>query len=168
MLDWTNGWVLAGTAASGVVLLLAGTFLFLGGCALADVNGPRFPRALAIFGIALVVCLPILGGLYWFAGRYEADPTALFGPMRLLALTGGLAATWVVWALIYALSLAAPYRKGLVIAGTELVLSGLLGALVAGIVLVVLAVMQITRPSSPPPRAAAMAVPLAQVRFWAP
>ena len=75
--------------------------------------------------------------------------------MRGLGLAVSLLATWGISALIFALILAAPYRKGLVIAGAELLLGGLLTAVVTAVVLVVMAVVQIA--TQPPPRAAASA-----------
>jgi hypothetical protein len=153
MFDLTSGWVVAGWLGGLVLLLGLGTFLFQAGCALADVNGPGFLKSLLVYGVALAVCLPLAGLLLYLAGRYETDAAALLGPVRAGALGVWLLATWVLSALIYALFLAAPYRKGLVIAGTELLLAGLLTALVSAVVLVVLALVQISR--SPPPRAAA-------------
>ncbi len=152
MLDLTSGWVVAGWLGGLVVLLWVGTVLFQAGCALADVSGPGFLKSLLVCGVALAVCLPLAGLLLYLAARYETDATALLGPARAGALGVWLAATWILSALIYALFLSAPYRKGLVIAGTELLLAGLLTALVSAVVLVVLALVQITR--SPPPRAA--------------
>jgi hypothetical protein len=149
MFDLANGWVVGGWVLGVVLLFGVGTLLFLAGCALADVNGPSFLKALLIYGAAVVVCVPLAGLLLYLEGKYEPNPAALLGPARGAALGVWLLATWVVSALIYALALATPYRKGLVIAGTELLLSGLLAALVSAVVLVVLALVQIARHPSP-------------------
>jgi surface polysaccharide O-acyltransferase-like enzyme len=154
MFDLTNGWVVAGWLGGMVVLLGVGTVLFQAGCALADVNGPGFLKAFSIYGVAAVVCIPLAVLLLYLAGKYEPDAARLIGPVRGAALGVWLLATWVLSALIFALALAAPYRKGLVIAGMELLLSGLLAALVSAVVLVVLALVQITRNPSPHPAAA--------------
>ncbi len=152
MFELTNGWVVGGWVLGVVLLFGVGTLLFLAGCALADVNGPGFLKALLIYGAAVVVCAPLAGLLLSLASKYEADPAALLGPVRGAALAVWLLATWGLSALIYALALATPYRKGLVIAGAELFLSGLLAALVSAVVLVVLALVQIA--SHPSPRTA--------------
>jgi hypothetical protein len=149
MFDPTNGWVVAGWAAGVVLVFGVGTLLFQAGCALADVNGPGFLKALGIFGVACLVCVPLAWLLLYLAGKYDTDSAALLGPARGAALGVWFLAAWVLSALVYALALATPYRKGLVIAGTELLLSGLLAALVSAVVLVVLALVQITRNPSP-------------------
>jgi surface polysaccharide O-acyltransferase-like enzyme len=149
MFDLTNGWVVGGWVLGVVLLFGVGTLLFLAGCALADVNGPSFLKAILIYGAAVVVCAPLAGLLLYLAGKYESDPNALLGPIRGAALGVWLLAAWVLSALLYALLLAVSYRKGLLIAGTELLLSGLVAALVSAIVLVVLAVVQIARNPSP-------------------
>ncbi len=153
MFDLSNGWVVVGWVAGVVLVFGVGTLLFQAGCALADVNGPGFLKSLLIYGVAVVICAPLAGLLLYLAARYETDPTGLLGPARGAALGVWLLAAWVLSALVFALALAAPIRKGLVIAGTELLLSGLLAALVSAVVLVVLALVQISR--NPAPRAAA-------------
>jgi hypothetical protein len=152
MFDLADGWVVAGWVGGLVLLFGVGTLLFQAGCALADVNGPGFLKSLLVSGSAAVLFLVLAGGLLYFAGKYETDSTSRLGPIHAGALGVSLLATWVLGALLYALFLTAPYRKGLVIAGTELLLAGLLTALVSAVVLVVLALVQISR--SPPPRAA--------------
>jgi hypothetical protein len=65
----------------------------------------------------------------------------------------------VLSAIIYAFALAASFKKGLLIAGAELLLTGLLAALVAAVVLVILSVVQIIfRP--PPARTTLAPVPV--------
>ncbi len=64
-------------------------------------------------------------------------------------MIGSLLLTWLLSSLLYAFFLAASVPKGLIIAGVELLLMGLLAALVTALVLVVLAVVQII--SRPPP-----------------
>jgi hypothetical protein len=105
--------------------------------------------------------LPAAAALVWFAGRYEADPDASFGTLRISATIGAVLFCWLVSAGIYALFLAASLRKGLLIAGIELLLMALLTALVAAIVLVFLSLVQITtRP--PPARTGPIAFPAIQ------
>jgi hypothetical protein len=165
MFDLTNAWLLVGGTVGGLLVLFGvGTLLFLAGCALADVAGPGFLKALLVYGLTVVLCLPPAAGLVWLAGQYETDPSGVFGPLRAAALGVGVVGAWVLSALVYALLLATPYRKGLVIAGTELFLAGLLAALAAAVVMVVLAVAQLAqkpapRSSRPPPVAAARARP---------
>jgi hypothetical protein len=156
MIDWTNGWVIAAAVGGLVLLLGVGTLVFQAGCALADVTGPRFLKALLVFGLALAVCVPLGGFLVWLGGVYDKS-SALLGPVRSAALGAALVGVWALSALIYAFALATPYRKGLVIAGTELAMAALLAGIVAAVVMVILAVVQIAR--QPPPRPAASIAP---------
>jgi len=140
--------VVAGLAAV-LVLFGVGTLLFQAGCALADLPVRGYFRSLPVYAAAAVVCVPLIGVLLWFAGRYESDPNTSFGSMRIAALIVSLLLTWLVSSGIYALLLAASLRKGLIVAGIELLLMALLAALVSAVVLVVLALIQII--TSPPP-----------------
>ena len=132
-----------------LALFGVGTFLFQAGCALAEVPERGYFRSLPIYSAALLVCLLVAAPLVWFAGRYDVDPNDWFGNARVAALIGSLVLTWLLSAGIYALLLAASLRKGLLIAGIELLLMTLLAALVSAVVMVVLAFMQIT--TRPPP-----------------
>ncbi len=132
-----------------IVLLGVGTYLFQASCALADVPERGYFRSLPIYSAALVVCLPLAALLIWFAGRYDADPNDSFGTMRIVALVGALILVWLLSASIYVLCLSASLKKGLLIAGVELLLLSLLAAFVAAIVLVILALVQII--GRPPP-----------------
>jgi hypothetical protein len=139
-----------------------GTFLFQAGCALADTPERGYFRSLPIYSLAVAVCLPLAVALIWFAGTYDSDPAASFGAMRILGLIVALILTWLLSAGIYSLLLAASLKKGLIIAGVELLLMALLAALVSAVVLVILAVVQIfNRPPSP---ARTLSAPLPIVR----
>ncbi len=131
-------------------LLGVGTFLFQAGCALADAPERGYFRSLPIYAVTVAICLPLAVALVWFAGTYDSDPAASFGAMRIIGLSVALILTWLLSAGIYSLLLAAPLKKGLAIAGVELLLMALLAALASAIVLVVLAVVQISlRPPAP-------------------
>lgn len=141
-----------------IVLLGVGTLLFQAGCALADVPERGYFRALPIYAVAIVVCLPLAALLIAWAGNYESDPTIWFGVPRITALIVSLLLTWLLSGVIYKLLLAASFKKGLMIAGIELLLAGLLAALVSAVVLVILAFVQIiSRP--PPPAKTGLAPP---------
>lgn len=143
-----------------LVLLGVGTVLFQAGCALADVPERGFFRALPIYSATLIVCLPGAAALVWYAGRYEADPNEAFGVLRIGALIASFFVSWLLSAGIYAVLLAASLRKGLLIAGIELLLLALLAALISAIIFVVLSLVQITtRP--PPVRTEQKSLPLA-------
>jgi hypothetical protein len=145
----TPGLVIYGLG--GLIALLGlGTFLFQAGCALADAPERGYLRSLPIYSAAVAVCLPLAVLLIWIAGSYESDPAASFGTMRILGLIGALILTWLLSAGIYSLFLTASLKKGLIIAGVEVLLMVLLAALISAIILVVLAVVQIfTRPPQP-------------------
>jgi hypothetical protein len=167
MFGGTNPLVAAGCLAAGVILLLGiGTLLFQAGCALADVGGRGYLHSLLISSVAAVVCLPPAGLLIWFAGNYDTDPSAAIGPIRLGASFAAGVATWGVSAVIYSLFLGTALKKGLVIAGVELFLLGLLAALFAVVVLVILAFVQIL--AKPPPTQRTVRVPASLVRVTAP
>jgi hypothetical protein len=151
--------VLAGLAGI-LVLFGVGTLLFQAGCALADVPVRGYFRSLPVYSAAAVICVPLIGVLLWFAGRYESDPNATFGSMRIAALIVALLLTWLLSSGIYALLLAASLRKGLLIAGIELLLMALLAALVSAVVLVILAFVQIVT-SAPPVKATQNPPPVA-------
>lgn len=138
-------------AALGGLLLLfgVGTFLFQAGCALADVPERGYFRALPLYSATLVVSLPLAALLVWFAGRYDADPNDWSGSLHISAALASLVLIWVLSGGLYALFLAASLRKGLLIAGIELLLMALSGALISAVVLVVLAFVQIS--TQPPP-----------------
>jgi hypothetical protein len=146
-----------------IALLAVGTFLFQAGCALADAPERGYFRSLPIYSVAVVVCLPLAVALVWFAGTYDSDPAVSFGAMRILGLTVALLLTWLLSAGIYSLLLAASLKKGLIIAGVELLLMVLLAALVSAVVLVVLSVVQIvTRPPAPV-RSSRVSLPIVRV-----
>jgi hypothetical protein len=157
MLQLTSGWALAGSVTALLAALAVGLLLFHAGCALADVKGPGFFKSLLILLAALALCVPLAWALLWLTGRYDAGQPALLSSMRVLGLVVALPAAWLVSALVYSLLLATPLRKGLVIAGAELVLGGLLAALGTAAVMVVLATVQIAR--QPPSRTAGVSVP---------
>jgi hypothetical protein len=165
MIDWTNGWVLAGVLTGGLLLVAMGPLLFLAGCALADVAGPRLLKAVLLFGLTLLACIP-LAGLVWLTMWLDLPSSSLLSLLRPVAVVAALLGAWVASALIYTLGLPTHYLKGLLIAGTELSLAALLATLVTGVVLVVLAVVQIVH--QPSPQAAAPHSPLAAVVLFGP
>jgi hypothetical protein len=144
-----------------VILFGVGTLLFQAGCALADVPVRGYFRSLSIYALAVLLCGPLMAALVWFAGRYESDANASFGTMRIVALIVSLLLAWLLSSGVYALLLAASLGKGLWIAGVELLLMGLLAALVSAVVLVVLAVVQIA--TRPPAKADRNTLPIVRV-----
>lgn len=130
-----------------IALLVLGTLLFQAGCALADVPERGYFRSLPIHAAAVVVCAPLAAVLVWYAGHFDSDPATTFGAARVAALVLSLLLSWLLSAGIFALLLSASLKKGLLIAGAELLMTALLAALVAAVVLVILAFAQIiTRP----------------------
>jgi hypothetical protein len=148
MFGITNPLVQALAAGLGLIVFLGvGTALFRAGCALADVNEPGWLKSLGAFALTSVVCVPASGALLYFADRYDTDPSAWYGPMRIAGLVAALLTTWLLSGLLYTFFLAATPKKALLVAGFELILGVLLAALVSAVVLVALAVAQIlTRP----------------------
>jgi hypothetical protein len=150
MFDNMNPALLTLLAVVGSLLFLGlGTVLFRAGCSLADVPEPSLPKSLVLFTLASVVSLPPAIALVWYAGTLEADPTVMFGTMRILAGLVALVLIWGLSALLYAGGLHVQPKKSLMIAGSELFLMGLLGSLLTAVVLVALSVAQIFY--QPPP-----------------
>lgn len=126
-----------------LALFGVGTFLFQAGCAMADVPERGYFHSLPIYSASVVLCVPLAVALIWFAGSYDADPNNPLGTLRIVAALVALLLTWILSATIYTLILSASLRKGLMIAGVELLLMALLAALLAAFVFVVLAFVQI-------------------------
>jgi hypothetical protein len=139
------------------VLIMA--VLFVAACSLSSVKEPRFPAALGLTAAGAAAC----GAASWLLvtqmGKLDTDPQVVIGPMRL---SGGLLSVLAIWVLLTGLYIPflAPgsehakkpgVGKGLQVAGIQVLLGLLLAALVGAVVLVVLAVMQVT---GKPPAAA--------------
>jgi hypothetical protein len=144
-----------------LALFGVGTLLFQAGCALADVPERGYFRALPIYSVAVLVCLPLAAALVWLAGSYDADPNDWFGNLRILAVIVSLPLIWLLSAAIYTLLLRASLRKGLLIAAIEMLLMVLLTALVTALVLVILAFVQIS--TQPPPKPSAFNDPRSEL-----
>jgi hypothetical protein len=153
MFDLANPWVLGAWVGTAVLLLGLGTVLFRAGCALADVADPSLLKSFVVADLALVICLPLAWLLVHVLASFEADPGTVFGPMRGLGVLLATGSGLTVAALLYTLLLATPLKKSLMIAATELFLGVLLSSLLAGVILVVLSIVQITHKPTPPPRA---------------
>jgi hypothetical protein len=149
-----TGWTLVGVIAGGLVALLAAVFLFRISCLLLDVPEPSLGRSFLLVVPLIVVCT---GASLWIIdrmGQLDPDEKVYFSSYRILALILCLLLTWLVGALVYFLALGAPSIKALWIAGIEILLRGLLASLVAAIILVVLACVQVnsrSQPGSPAP-----------------
>jgi site-specific recombinase len=137
---WWGALALGGLVVGYVVALL----LFRLGCAMADLE-PSLTRSLLAGGLTFALFVLVAAALFYLARPLESDPSALIGPMRAIALGVAVLITWGVSTLLYALLLSTPVKKGLVVASFERILGTLLAVLLAGVVLVVLAVAQIIR-----------------------
>jgi hypothetical protein len=161
MFGTTNPLVLAVGVGLGLAVgFVLGTALFRAGCALADVNEPGWLKSFGVYAVAALVCQPAGVALVYFAGRYDTDPSASFGPVRAAGVAAAILLSWLLAAVLYAFLLPASLKKGLLVSAFERILGALLGVLVSAVVLVALAVAQIvTRPEvqktgqGPPPQA---------------
>jgi hypothetical protein len=133
------GWNLA-ILATGAVGLMVWVVLFRASCSLADVADPGPVRSVLVPVVAAAVALLL-------AATAPADPASvnlrMVGPMLALLIF------WLVPALLYAPLIPMNWRKAVIVAGLEVVLMALLAALAGGVVLVILAAVQLTR--LPPP-----------------
>jgi hypothetical protein len=119
--------------------------------ALANVTDPSLLKSLLVVlaGTAASGLLSYL--VYRLLGLAERPEVALDN-LTVLWLLVVLLLSWLVPALLYIPALPVKWFKGVQIAGVEVLLRGLLAALVAGVVLVVLAAAQVLarRPTQPP------------------
>ncbi len=139
--EWP-GWVIPAIIGGSVLALLIRYFLFRIGCILADLHDPSVGKSVLVVLLVLAVTAP----LGWWAGIWLLSlESKLSAPVFYPGLTVYAILAWVATASCYWLILAATYKKSLIIAGVELLLSALLIALVAGLVMVGLAGWQISR-----------------------
>jgi CDP-diglyceride synthetase len=150
-----ESWELVTILIGVVVGIPVLTVLFRAGCSLADVLEPNFAASLAWVTLTLAVGLPLGWLLFRVLGARDADPDGLLGPMHVLGMILGLLLSLSISGVAYKFILRTSYGKGQLIAGFELLLGALLTTLVAAIVLVVLAGVQIV--NRPAARAAAPA-----------
>lgn len=164
------GWLIVGALIGLLLGLVVGTLLFQASCALVDVPERGYFRSLLLYSASRAVLVPMgaLGGvLVWYIGRFDSDPNDAFGTFKITATLGSMVLNWFLCGVLYALFLAASLRKGLLIAGIELLLVALASALIAAIVLVVLAFVQIS--TRPPPAKVSRETPantIAQSGSW--
>jgi hypothetical protein len=125
--------------------------IFKGSLALANVTEPGLPRALLVVLVGSAASGLLSYLVYRQLGLAERPEVALDN-LTVLWLLVAVLISWLVPALLYTPVLSVQWLKGLQIAGVEVLLRGLLAALVAGVVLVVLAAAQVLarRPSQPP------------------
>lgn len=143
-------------SALAVTAVVAVRFvLFRAGCSLADAGEPGFARS-----AALVLAVLLLSAGFVALPEY-LFPVALeqAGPAgRIAVAVVAVAVAAAVAGVLYAWLLPTTLRRGTTVAGAELLLSLLAAALVAGVVLVIAAGIQLRkRPESPKPTPAALA-----------
>ncbi len=143
--------LLLAVLAGAVVGLAVYVLVFKASLALADVTDPGLLKSLLLVlgGTAASGLLSYL--VYRLFGLADRPEVAL-DSTTVLWLLAALLISWAVPTLLYISALAVRWPKGIQIAGMEVLLRGLLAALVAGVVLVVLAGVQILarRPAQPP------------------
>jgi hypothetical protein len=139
----------------GLVAFAVCVFLFRLGCILADVTEPSLVKSVLIVLLLLGVTLPAGYFLWTFLSSLEARWTAQGGLLVFPGLSVYLVAVWLLAGLVYSGLLAATFKKGLMIAGVEVLLTALLVALLTAAAMVGLAGWQI---SQRPSQAAAPAV----------
>jgi hypothetical protein len=126
----------------GLVAWVVQLFLFRIGCILADVPECSWGNTLLLVTPVFLVFAPLAFYLVLLLMDVAQSKEV---PLNLLLIPGLLAymlVTWAVITVIYKLVLKASYRTGMIVAGVELLLTGLASALVTAVVLVVLAAVQ--------------------------
>jgi hypothetical protein len=165
MFELTTFNVLAG-GAIGVVALGAFILLFRLGCILADVTDPTVGGSILVVAVLFLVTIPLGGVVGYYLLAAESVLAAQSGLIFYSGLGAYVVVVWLLAALVYAFFLGSSFKKGLIVAGIQLLLFALLVALLSALVLVVLAVLQIAnRPEAP--RQSSLSPP-AQVRVSGP
>jgi hypothetical protein len=142
--------VVAGAAAGLAVYVV----LFKASLALADVTEPGLLKSLVVV-LAGTAASGLLSYLVYRLFGLADRPEVALDNATVLWLLVALLISWLVPALLYIPALPVRWFKGVQIAGVEVLLRGLLAALVAGVVLVVLAAAQIlARRTVQPPKSA--------------
>jgi hypothetical protein len=140
------------------VFFLIRLFILRASCAVADVKEPSYGlAALLVLGVVLI------GGVVSFGidvllDRFTADPTILFGPLRITGIFLSMAIGWALAAVLYRLVLTSSLLRSLTVAGIEVLLNGLVTALLLMVLLVGYSIWQLfwhPAPQQTPPRAAA-------------
>jgi hypothetical protein len=130
--------VIGGGLAAWVVQL----FLFRIGCILADVPEPSWGHTLLLVTPLFLIFAPVAFYLVLVLSDLAKAHDMPLNLVLIPGLIGYLLVIWVLDTVIYRLVLRASYKKGMIVAGVELVLTGLASALVTGVVLVILAAVQ--------------------------
>jgi membrane protease YdiL (CAAX protease family) len=112
---------------------------------LADAGEPSWGKS----AILVAVVLALSGAFLLMAGYLVPAASEEVATGRFFAMAVAVVAAAVVAAAFYAWLLPTSLRRGAVVAGGELLLGVLLAALVAGVVLVGLAVYQLQRRPEP-------------------
>jgi hypothetical protein len=151
--------ILAGAAVGLAVSVL----VFKASLALANVTDPGLLKTLAVV-LAGTAASGLLSYLVYRLFGLADRPEIALDNATVLWLLVALLISWVVPALLYIPTLPVRWPKGVQVAGMEVLLRGLLAALVAGVVLVVLAAAQIVaRRPAPPPKSALSSPPAVRV-----
>jgi hypothetical protein len=133
-------WTLAITAVIAVRFAV-----FRASCALADAGEPGWGKS----SVLVAGALAFSGAFMFLAGYFVPAPSEEAATGRFFAMAAAVVAAAVVAAAFYAWLLPTSLRRGAVVAGSELLLGALLASLVAGVVLVGLAVYQLQRRPEP-------------------
>jgi hypothetical protein len=138
-----TGWGIFWASLALVVIYVARVFILKACCAVCDVKEPHFLLTALWAFVVLGVVVGLAGSFYWLFHKLDADPDELLGTMGVTGVIFSLAVSWALAGLLYWLVLNTSAYKGLSVAAIELLLTGLVAALVACLWLVGLAIMQI-------------------------
>lgn len=141
-----SGWSVTGIILFVAVCLALRVVVFLASCALADAGEPRLGKATVLALVVMAVCAPVCWWLLIFLeARIPGPENAMIGPAHIVAGLLICVVYWVLPAVIYKFLLPAPWKKGALVAGLEVLLGSLLTALVVGVLLVILAGIQVAK-----------------------
>jgi hypothetical protein len=136
-----------GLLALAITAVLGFRFMvFRASCALADAGETGAGRSILLVIGVLVLC----AGFGLLPGYLFPPVPEDAGVRRFVACAAALLVAAPVAAVAYAWLLPTTLRRGIVVAGVELLLGTLLAALIVGVVLVVLAGFQLARRPQPP------------------
>ena len=121
--------------------------LYLAACALSD-RETSFVGAMLFGSVTFFASFPLGYWLVWLLGQQDAGGQSKFGSMHTLGVGLAVLLSWLIGSAVYSAAFKGRVPKAVQVAGIEVLLRLLLGALVGGVAAVVVAIIQVARDSA--------------------
>ena len=118
--------------------------LYLAACALSD-RDTSFVSAMLFGSITFFASFPLGYWLVGLLGQQDTGARTRFGSMHTLGVGLAVLLSWVIGSAVYSAVFKGRVPKAVQVAGIEVLLRLLLGALIGGVTAVVLAIFQVAR-----------------------